>query len=307
MNELPDISNNADSVKLFLSTLLAVRGPTPGCVISRSTSGRFLASCSTAAVNSGIAGFIRSSSSKSTSTPQVLDSPTLAFISTLRRKVGGRRSVAENPAVGARKQGQNPKHHERLVLPCHPMGLGREKSNHERTSEREAHQDPGCSHTRGDRSIAFQAARTSAHSRGIGCVHRTTARRTHRTTVAGHRFRKTCNPCSPLRGHDGRGNTKDRGIGQGRAARLSTCRVSEEIQRHQRIQPTNKLGVRVSSDDPWWPETLWRRYGKPAVESAKISKRVGFHTFRHYAEFRTMPHKLGLSARTTPKISVPVI
>ena len=41
----------------------AVIGPTPGCVISRSTSGRFLASCSIAAVSSSIVGFIRSSSS----------------------------------------------------------------------------------------------------------------------------------------------------------------------------------------------------------------------------------------------------
>src|SRR2546425_5656693 len=30
-----------------------------------------------------------------------------------------------------------------------------------------------------------------------------------------------------------------------------------------------------------WPETLWRRYGRPAVKAAKIQKRVGFHTFRH--------------------------
>jgi integrase len=30
-----------------------------------------------------------------------------------------------------------------------------------------------------------------------------------------------------------------------------------------------------------WPETMWRRYGKPAVKKAKIEKRVGFHTFRH--------------------------
>src|SRR6202162_1233858 len=41
----------------------AVSGPTPGCVISRSTSGHFLASRSTAAVNSWIVGFMRSSSS----------------------------------------------------------------------------------------------------------------------------------------------------------------------------------------------------------------------------------------------------
>lgn len=38
---------------------------------------------------------------------------------------------------------------------------------------------------------------------------------------------------------------------------------------------------RMKGKQPWWPETLWRRYGKPAVARAEISKRVGFHTFRH--------------------------
>jgi len=32
---------------------------------------------------------------------------------------------------------------------------------------------------------------------------------------------------------------------------------------------------------PLWPESLWRRYGKPAVRKAGISKRVGWHTFGH--------------------------
>jgi len=32
---------------------------------------------------------------------------------------------------------------------------------------------------------------------------------------------------------------------------------------------------------PLWPDTLSRRYGKPAVNAAEIKKRVAFHTFRH--------------------------
>jgi integrase len=32
---------------------------------------------------------------------------------------------------------------------------------------------------------------------------------------------------------------------------------------------------------PLWPDTTWRRYGKPAVRAAKITKPVAFHTFRH--------------------------
>ena|SRR5207302_3012675 len=46
-------------------------------------------------------------------------------------------------------------------------------------------------------------------------------------------------------------------------------------------------GVAGASSDgggkqPYWPDTLWRRYGKTAVRKAGIPKRVGFHTFRHY-------------------------
>ena len=37
----------------------------------------------------------------------------------------------------------------------------------------------------------------------------------------------------------------------------------------------------MNGKQPYWPETLWRRYGKPAAERAGIQKRVGFHTFRH--------------------------
>jgi len=37
----------------------------------------------------------------------------------------------------------------------------------------------------------------------------------------------------------------------------------------------------MKNKQPLWPETLWRRYGRPAVKAAKILKRVGFHTFRH--------------------------
>ena len=39
--------------------------------------------------------------------------------------------------------------------------------------------------------------------------------------------------------------------------------------------------AQMNGKQPLWPDTLWRKYGKPAVTEAKITKRVGFHTFRH--------------------------
>ena len=32
---------------------------------------------------------------------------------------------------------------------------------------------------------------------------------------------------------------------------------------------------------PYWPSTLWRYYGRPAVKRAKVGKNVSYHTFRH--------------------------
>jgi len=32
---------------------------------------------------------------------------------------------------------------------------------------------------------------------------------------------------------------------------------------------------------PYWPGTLWRYYGKPALQRAKVTKQVSYHTFRH--------------------------
>jgi integrase len=37
----------------------------------------------------------------------------------------------------------------------------------------------------------------------------------------------------------------------------------------------------VKGRQPYWPGTLWRYYGKPALQRAKVTKQVSYHTFRH--------------------------
>jgi hypothetical protein len=43
---------------------------------------------------------------------------------------------------------------------------------------------------------------------------------------------------------------------------------------------------------PFWGQTLMRHFIRPTAIKLGITKRIGWHTFRHYAEFRTMPNWL---------------
>ena len=63
--------------------------------------------------------------------------------------------------------------------------------------------------------------------------------------------------------------------------------VAESLLKLKLAGPYNRetdwvfASVTMKGKQPLCPETLWRRYGKPAVKAAGIQKRVGFHTFRH--------------------------
>lgn len=37
----------------------------------------------------------------------------------------------------------------------------------------------------------------------------------------------------------------------------------------------------MKGHQPYWPSTLWRYYGRPAVKQANVGKNVSYHTFRH--------------------------
>lgn len=63
--------------------------------------------------------------------------------------------------------------------------------------------------------------------------------------------------------------------------------LAESLLKLRLVGPYNRptdwifASATMKGKQPLWPETLWRRYGKPAVQRAGITKRVGFHTFRH--------------------------
>ena len=65
------------------------------------------------------------------------------------------------------------------------------------------------------------------------------------------------------------------------------AQTAESLWAWRRLSPYPSPGdwVFASPDmkgrQPYWPGTLWRYYGKPALQRAKVTKRVSYHTFRH--------------------------
>jgi integrase len=63
--------------------------------------------------------------------------------------------------------------------------------------------------------------------------------------------------------------------------------LAESLLKQRLVGPYNRetdwvfASPTMKGKQPLWPETLWRRCGRPAVKAANIQKRVGFQTFRH--------------------------
>jgi integrase len=69
--------------------------------------------------------------------------------------------------------------------------------------------------------------------------------------------------------------------------------VPLDIQLAESLQSWKQVSIYTGSRDwvfasphimgrqPYWPGTLWRYYGKPALNRAGITKQVSYHTFRH--------------------------
>ena len=61
--------------------------------------------------------------------------------------------------------------------------------------------------------------------------------------------------------------------------------LAESLLKLRLSSPYNKsqdwvfVSPRMKGKQPYWPDALWKRYGRPAVTKAAISKHVGFHTF----------------------------
>jgi hypothetical protein len=157
--------------------------------------------------------------------PEQLDSSTMEVLPHFRRQSGGRGSLAKNSSIGSRKQGQNPQHHERFVFSRHPLGVGRQESDHECTPKCKTLEDTGRSHAPGDYGSSREVAGTTSDGGRDRCLHWVAPRGADRTSMARCEFRDFGHSRSPFNSHDGPRFTENGGLRKRRSAGRSFGRV----------------------------------------------------------------------------------
>jgi integrase len=88
--------------------------------------------------------------------------------------------------------------------------------------------------------------------------------------------------------------------------------VPLDTQLAESLQAWKQVSVHTESDNwvfasphvmgrqPYWPGTLWRYHGKPALKRAGITKQVSYHTFRH--TFGTLLNANGENAKVVQEL-----
>ena len=210
-------------------------------------------------------------------------SSTLAVVPSFRGESGGCRSVVENNAVGTWEQGQNQESDERPVFSCDPVGVDGPKPDQERTSKREANEDDVLTP---EEIMALlkelpEPLRTAAELDAFTGL--------RRGELIGLQWEDV--DFENLVIHVRRSVVM---MVQGAPKTEASAKdvpldaaLAESLLKLRLVGPYNRetdwvfASPTMKGKQPLWPETLWRRYGRPAVKAAKIQKRVGFHTFRH--------------------------
>lgn len=139
-------------------------------------------------------------------------------------------------------------------------------------------------HKSGKGQTGSEAAPYPANIFRTRCLHRLATWRIDWTSMGRRGFRESRYSCSPFSCDDGSRHSQDRSFSKRRASRCRSCRISSQAATDQPYnQETDWVFASPTKKgkQPLWPDTVWRRYGKPAVKAAGIKKRVAFHTFRH--------------------------
>ncbi len=152
-------------------------------------------------------------------------------------------------SASAGQQGEDQKHHERNLFSCDQMGMDREESNHERSSERETAESTRCSDAGRDHGISQGTARSTPHDDRVGCIHRVTPRRTDRASVAGCGFRKPHLAHTSIGSGDG-GRCAENGSFTERCSRGCTNgRVAVGVETPFSVRWSKRLGIRLAAHE----------------------------------------------------------
>jgi len=110
--------------------------------------------------------------------------------------------------------------------------------------------------------------------------------------VEGHRFSEDGHPCHSLDRHATRGRLQDRSLSQAGSTRFA---IVEGLWnwRLQSPYPIDEDWVFASPPSkgkpPYWPGSLYKADLEPAAKEVGIVGHFGWHAFRHYSDFRTIP------------------
>lgn len=154
-----------------------------------------------------------------------------------------------------------------------------------------------------DHGNAQQTARASSHSCGVGCLYWLAPRRADRPAGQDIDFVNLLIHVrrSVVQMVDGSTKTeasaKDLPLGTELAQSLRHLRQNSLYNRNTEWVFAS---LRMKGKQPLWPDSLWKRYGKPAVKAAGITKRVSYHTFRH--TFGTLPNANGENQKVVQEL-----
>src|SRR5258705_11637955 len=90
---------------------------------------------------------------------------------------------------------------------------------------------------------------------------------------------------------------QDRGVAETDSSRCLPSRSAEDM---AGVTPYRKpddwvfASPATSGKKPYWGQTIMRSFIRPAAVKIGIAQHIGWHTFRHYSDFRTIPGETGI-------------
>ena len=153
-------------------------------------------------------------------------------------------TVAENCPSSTGQQGEDEKHHERLVQPCHTVGMDGQESNHASSPERQTLEHSNRSISGRDSTSLLLDQGTMPDCGDSRCGKRFARGRTTGIEVGGCQLRETRIERYPLRFSAGYHSLQDGSFAQGDSHEYGDCGHALEMETGSSISTTRRLDFR---------------------------------------------------------------